>query len=226
MVLLIVALGILAALYGPQWWARHTLLTYNRTDYFSGTGLEFARLLVERLGLEGVRVEEHPTSSHYDPEQRVVAMESRLAKRKTLSAVVVAAHEVGHAQQHAQGFPAFEARGRLVLLGAQVEKIGYLAFIILPLVAVLLRIPAVGAIMLFFAGGVLIMPVCIHLLTLPVEMDASFNRALPILRSGPYIPDDDYPAARQILTACSLTYVAAALAGFLNVWRWLRFLRR
>ena len=67
--------------------------------------------------------------------------------------------------------------------------------------------------------------VVIHLVTLPVEFDASFNRALPILDQGGYLPPDDMPAARRILMACALTYVAASLAGLLNLWRWIRFLR-
>ena len=67
--------------------------------------------------------------------------------------------------------------------------------------------------------------VVIHLVTLPVEFDASFNRALPILDRGGYLPRSDLPAARRILKACALTYVASSLAGLLNLWRWIRYLR-
>jgi Zn-dependent membrane protease YugP len=69
-------------------------------------------------------------------------------------------------------------------------------------------------------------PLLVHLLTLPTEFDASFNRALPLLASGKYIPHEDLPAAKKILLACALTYVANALVGLLNVWRWIRILRR
>ena len=69
-------------------------------------------------------------------------------------------------------------------------------------------------------------PIFLHLLTLPVEFDASFNKALPLLKQGRYIPESDYKAARQILLACALTYVAAALTDLLNIWRWIRVLRR
>jgi hypothetical protein len=62
----------------------------------------------------------------------------------------------------------------------------------------------------------------IHLITLPVEWDASFKRALPLLEAGRYIPESDLPAARRILRAAALTYVAGALASLLNLWRWLR----
>ena len=66
----------------------------------------------------------------------------------------------------------------------------------------------------------------VHFVTLPVEFDASFGRALPILREGQYINKNDYRAARRILTACALTYLASSLSGLLNFWRWLKLLRR
>jgi len=66
----------------------------------------------------------------------------------------------------------------------------------------------------------------VHLVTLPVEFDASFGRALPILREGQYISKTDYRAARKILLACALTYVASSLSGLLNFWRWIKVFRR
>ncbi|MFC1774679.1 zinc metallopeptidase [Pseudomonadota bacterium] len=68
-----------------------------------------------------------------------------------------------------------------------------------------------------------------HLLHLgldPVEWDASFRRALPLLEAGDYLSPDDLRNARQILTAAALTYVAGSLASLLNLWRWLRLLKR
>jgi hypothetical protein len=80
---------------------------------------------------------------------------------------------------------------------------------------------------MFLGGlGTLGIPVLVPLLTLPAEFDASFNRALPLLQSGNYIPPEDIPAAKKILAACALTYVAASLLGILNVWRWIRILRK
>ena len=63
-------------------------------------------------------------------------------------------------------------------------------------------------------------------MTLPVEFDASFNRALPILREGGYLSERDLPAARDILRACAMTYLARSLASLLNVARRLPILRR
>ncbi len=88
------------------------------------------------------------------------------------------------------------------------------------------RAPSVGVLMFIGGFATLCIPVLIHLLTLPTEFDASFRRALPLLISGSYIPPEDLPAARKILIACALTYVASSLMGLLNVWRWIRVLRR
>ncbi|MCH8261803.1 MAG: zinc metallopeptidase [Proteobacteria bacterium] len=73
---------------------------------------------------------------------------------------------------------------------------------------------------------ILILPVLVHLITLPVEWDASFKRALPVLIAGKYIPESAIPIAKRILTAAALTYLAASLASILNFYRWLIFLRR
>nr|MDJ0982694.1 zinc metallopeptidase [Kiloniellales bacterium] len=67
--------------------------------------------------------------------------------------------------------------------------------------------------------------VVVHLATLPVEFNASFARALPILDRGGYLPKRDLPAARRILRAAALTYVAGSLASLLNLWQWIRYLR-
>jgi Zn-dependent membrane protease YugP len=224
--LLLFALLFLSILYGPQWWARYTLARYNRKEYFSGTGLDFARMLVETLELKDVQVDVSLTGDHYDPSEKRVGLSPNVANRRTLSAVVVASHEVAHALQDAKAYPPLSARVRLIKLAAAVERAGYLVFIIFPLMGVVLRAPIMGVLILIGAGVILVMPVLVHLITLPVELDASFNRALPLLMSGPYIPEEDLPAARRILTACALTYVASALAGFFNVWRWARMLRK
>ena len=70
------------------------------------------------------------------------------------------------------------------------------------------------------------LPILLHMITLPVEFDASFNRALPILEQGNYLPAAAMPMARRILMAAALTYVAASLASLLNFYRWLAILRR
>ena len=221
------ALVALAALViGPGLWARHMLERYGRDEYFSGTGIDLARILVEDLRLHGVRVETTDKGDHYDPVEKVVRLNPALAGRRSLTAVVVAAHEVGHAMQDQSGDGLLRLRTALVRAGIWAERIGAAAVMVAPLLGAALQVPVVGRLMLVAVACVLGIPVLVHLVTLPVEIDASFSRALPVLRSGRYIPPEDEAAARRILTACALTYLSQALAGMFNVLRWARIFRR
>ena len=223
---IIILIAIVAVLLGPAWWARFVLDRYNRDEYFSGNGFDLARLLLNRRNLGDVNVEETNIGSHYDPEQKTVGLTAEQCGRNTLTAVVVAAHEVGHAVQDHQGYRPLELRLKLVGLASRLERVGAGLMMAVPVVALVTRVPATGF-MLFLGGlGTLCIPLVVHLVTLPTEFDASFRRAMPLLVEDEYIPPEDIPAARRILWACSLTYVAGALVGLLNIWRWIRLLRR
>jgi Zn-dependent membrane protease YugP len=215
-----------AALFGPHLWAKHVLNRYNRQEYFSGTGIELARLVLERQNLNDVTVEVTDTADHYDPTGKTIRLTNKVCGRRTLTAVVVAAHEIGHAIQDHTGYKPLKTRTRMIGSAQKLERIGAVIMMGVPVLAGITRAPSVGVLM--FAGGfaTLCIPVLVHLLTLPTEFDASFNRALPLLSSGQYIPPEDIPAAKKILFACALTYVANSLIGLLNVWRWIRILRR
>jgi Zn-dependent membrane protease YugP len=216
---------LIAILYGPHLWARYVLNKYNKVEYFSGNGMTLARLILDKMEMSHVPVEVSDVGDHYDPEEKAVRLSNRTCGKKTLTAVVVAAHEVGHAIQDHHHFGPLKARTRLVRTAAKIEKMGAALMIAVPVIALVTRMPSIG--LLLFWGGLatLSVPLVVHLLTLPTEFDASFNRALPILSSGKFIPPEDLPAARKILMACALTYVAVALTGFLNIWRWIRILR-
>ena len=214
------------AVFGPHLWAKYILSRYNRQEYFSGSGIDLARLVVERLNLSDVTVEVTDTADHYDATGKTVRLTQKMCGRKTLTAVVVAAHEIGHAIQDQTGYKPLKTRTRMIGKAQKLERIGAAIMVAVPLLAAVTRAPSIGILM--FVGGfaTLCIPVGVHLLTLPTELDASFNRALPLLASGRYIPPEDVPAAKKILFACALTYVANSLIGLLNVWRWIRVLRR
>lgn len=95
-----------------------------------------------------------------------------------------------------------------------------------PFLIPLSHTPAVA--LLTFGAGFIAMgvPVMIHLSTLPVEFDASFKRALPLLEEGNYISKKDQKSAKRILLACAMTYVAASLSSLFNLWKWLKALKR
>ncbi|MFY0989650.1 zinc metallopeptidase [Halomonas sp. C05BenzN] len=224
MIILAVAL-LLAIFLLPNLWAKWVLDRHAlpRDDY-PGTGGEFAEHLLSRLGIDGVQVELTDQGDHYDPEARRVRLSRDIHGGRSLTAVTVAAHEVGHAIQHHRGYAPLMARSRLVAVAQQAEKIGALLMMAAPFLFILTRMP--GGMLIVLLAAVLSFGTAalVHLVTLPVEFDASFQRALPLLRE--YIPPYDMPGARHVLTACAFTYVAASLASLLNLGRWLVILRR
>ena len=222
----LVLLVLIALIAGPGLWARHVLERYGRDEYFSGTGIDLARILVRDLNLAGVSVETTELGDHYDSRDKVVRLNPASSGKRSLTAVVVAAHEVGHALQDQSGDGLLRFRTGLVMFGIWAERIGAAAIMIAPLLGAALQVPMVGRLLLVGAVFVLGIPVVVHLVTLPVELDASFNRALPLLKTGKYIPPEDERAARRILTACALTYLAQALASMFNILRWIRLFRR
>ena len=217
---------VLCIVFLPSWWARYILNRHNipRPD-MPGTGGELAIHLVNECGLKDVTVERTEKGDHYDPIGKVVRLSESNYDGKSLTAITVAAHEIGHAIQDHIGYRPLRLRTSLVGYAQFAERFGAVVLIALPFITVLTRAPAAGA-MTFMAGlTILLVPVLVHLITLPVEFDASFNRALPIL-SQRYLTSEEMPAARTILKACAFTYVAASLATLLNVWRWIAILRR
>ncbi|MEQ8235065.1 MAG: zinc metallopeptidase [Gammaproteobacteria bacterium] len=227
MIAILVVLA-LALVLGPQLWARHALKRHARArPDLPGNGGEFARHLLAQARMHDYRVERAAdgVGDHFDPTRRVVALSAAHHDQRSLAAVVVAAHEVGHAIQHHIGYRPLYARQRLARFAGVAEKLAALALVAMPFLAVVTRAPAAGAGLLLLGIGGMLIPVLVHLVTLPVELDASFRRALPILELG-YLERRDLPAARRILAACALTYVAGALASLLNFARWIRVLRR
>jgi Zn-dependent membrane protease YugP len=222
-ILLIVAFG-LAVL--PQMWIRGVLRRHavERSD-LPGTGGEFARHVLDEMKLGHVKVEETTLGDHYDPEAKVVRLLPQHFGGRSLAAVVVAAHEVGHAMQDATGYGPLVHRTRMAKQAASIERFGAVVMLAAPLVLLLVKSPHVIILELFLGMLILGSTVVMHAVTLPVELDASFRRALPLLRAGGYIGDRDLGAARQILRAAAFTYVAAAAMSLLDVMRWIRVLR-
>jgi uncharacterized protein len=226
---IILAMGsllLLAALLGPQWWVRHVLARHgvDRPD-LPGTGGELARHLLDEAGLRSVKVELTGHGDHYDPEERAVRLLPQHHDGRSVAAVAVAAHEVSHAVQHARGEPAFTRRFDLVKKVIWFDRLASGVLLLAPVVFILVKAPILLAVQLILGLLLLAVRILVHLVTLPVEFDASFDKALPVLERGRYLSTDDMPAARNVLQAAAWTYVAAALATLLNVAQWLRTLR-
>lgn len=222
--LALLALAFIALLFGPQIWVRRTMARHadERPD-FAGTGGELAQHLLEEAGLAHVRVEETDEGDHYDPEAKAVRLSQANYHGRSVTAAAVAAHEVGHAIQDAQGYRPLAIRQKLAKASVHVERIGAIVMIASPLMFAVTRAPVAMAAQI--AGAILILAftIAVHLVTLPTEFDASYRRALPTLQN--YLKAEDMPGARRVLRAAAVTYVAAALASLLDVMRWLRLMR-
>lgn len=227
MQVLLIMLLLCGLLFGPGVWVRRVMARYERpAERYPGTGAELARHLLDRHGLQDVRVEAVAGGDHYDPRERAVRLHPGRYHGRSLTAVTVAAHEVGHALQDALAYPPLRLRTRLVGVVQPLERFGAILLMSAPLVVLITRAPLASV--LLVAGGLLSLATSalVHLVTLPVEFDASFGRALPLLRRERALYEADYRHARRILTAASLTYLAASLFSLLNVARWWALLRR
>ncbi len=224
---LLIIIAIIALIFGPSYWVKHTLEKYSYPqDRYPGTGAELARILLDWAKLQAVKVEETDQGDHYDPIQKVVRLTPDKFNGKSLTAITVAAHEVGHAIQDRDGYLPLRLRTRLVQLAAPAEKLGAAILMMAPVIVAVTRAPVMGV--LFLVGGLLTLGAAtlVHLVTLPMEMHASFARALPMLEKGNYLIKGDEPHARRILRAAAWTYVSASLMTLLNIGRWWAILRR
>jgi Zn-dependent membrane protease YugP len=210
----------------PQLLVRGTIERHgkDRPD-LPGTGGELARHLLDRFGLDDIGVERTEIGDHYDPDAKVVRLLDRHHDGRSLSAVAVAAHEVGHALQDAGGERLLAWRQRLAKLAQATDRMASVFFIASPVLGILARTPLAFAALVGIGLLLLSVRVIVNLITLPVEFDASFGKALPILREGAYLDETDMPAARSVLRAAAFTYVASALVSLVNLARWIRVLR-
>ena len=224
--LLVILALVLGLAVLPQVWVRRVIARHSvdRPD-FAGTGGQFARHLLDGMKLHHVKVEATDLGDHYDPDAKAVRLLPQHLQGRTLSALVIAAHETGHAMQDATDYRPLKDRTRLARQAIWIEKVGAVVMLAAPIMMVVAKAPHLMLVQALAGVLILGMSIAMHAYTLPVEYDASFRRALPLLEAGRYIPDQDLPAARQILRAAAFTYVAAAAMSLLDVARWIRVLR-
>ena len=225
--MVVIVLMLLSILFGPSLWVSYVLRKYNRypETNFPGTGGELARHLLDRFDLQDVKVEVAETGDHYNPIDRSVALTQDKYDGKTLAAIVIAARECGHAIQHARREPLFLLRHRLAQSAQGAQIVGSALLAASPLIGGLAVSPHLSLLSLTGAFMVLGYGVVVQLATLPVEFDASYKKALPLLRTG-YLSEHQLAPSKTILRAAALTYVAGTLVQLLNFWRWMTVLRR
>lgn len=228
MPILIIGAVLAVLVYVPSFWVRRVMQKYSaeRTD-LPGTGGELAEHLIKRFQLDGVTVEEtQPFRDHFDPKDQVVRLSPDNFNGKSLTAIAVATHEVGHAIQFHRKEKIFELRKRYLPKAQLLNQAGVAIMWAFPIIAIGLRNPFAVGIVISLSLLLQLAGAFAYLIILPEEWDASFNKALPILIDGEYVQENQIPSVRKILKAAALTYFAAALANVLNVGRWFMILKR
>ena len=218
---------LLSLVFLPGLWVRRVLERYSvPDDRYSGTGAELARHLLDLHGLQKVAVEATEAGDHYDPMEKAVRLTPDKHDSRSLTAITVAAHEVGHAIQDNEAYAPLRFRTWLVRLSGPLQRLGAGVLMVSPFIGAITRLPQLGVLM--FAAGFLTLATSsiVHLVTLPTVFDASFGRALPILDRHAILKKADRPHARRLLTAAAMTYVAASLMSLLSIARWWAILRR
>ena len=225
---IILILALLLLIYGPQLWVRYVISKYSKEiEDMPGTGAELAKHLLERFEMHDYVVEQTDANrDHFSPSEKAVRLGPNNYNGKSLSAIAIAAHEVGHAIQFHKQEPVSVLRSRYTPPAKILESAGVWLLRLLPVIALAVKVPSI---IIAIAGISLVLQLLGALMLLsilPEEWDASFKKALPILTKGEYIPAHFEPAIRKVLKAAALTYFAGALANILNIARLFLLLRR
>ena len=218
---------ILAVIFGPSLWVKLVMKKYSsEKPEIPGTGGELAKHLIDRFSLKDVTVEITELGDHYDPIEKKVRLLREHYESKSLTAIAIAAHEVGHAIQDQQGDKRLATRTKMIPVVDKVARLSAIIISLSPVIGIITRHPMPFSLLLVLGLSGLIARMMVHAVTLPIEFDASFSKALPLLRGGKYVSQSNEKAVTQILRAASLTYVSAALADILNLGRWIVLLSR
>ena len=219
LMILIFGMSMLAQFYLTSTYGRFSRIRNGRNL----TGAEVARDILDANGLQHVSVEMVPgqLSDHYDPIHKAVRLSEGNYSQPSLAALAVAAHEVGHAIQDAKAYAPLVVRARMVPTLNVAANLGQVALMI----GLFMLASSFGQTMLMIGLVGLGLTLVFHLVTLPVEFDAS-ARALRVLEGNGYLTREENSGARSVLTAAAMTYVVAALGALATLVYYLGFLRR
>lgn len=196
--------------------------TYSQKRTYRGlTGAQVARQILDTDGLHNVEVEEVQgfLSDHYDPRTRVLRLSPKVAREPSIAAVGVAAHEAGHALQHANGYVPLQIRSAMVpavQFGATFAPFIIFGGIILQIA---LGMSGLGEGIAWVGVAAYGLVVLFSLITLPVEIDAS-SRAKKLLYQHNIVDKTELQGVTKVLNAAAWTYIVAALAALMQLLYW------
>ncbi len=178
-------------------------------------GFEFGRELLQEHNLDDVKIESTKLGDHYDLiNKKVMVLEDRL-KKKSLTSITIICHEIAHAIQHKENYKPLKRRNVIIKSTAWITQLG--SGILLIGFPIIFATGSYGfiKICLAVAGLSLLISALIHIITLDVEIDASFNKAYPIIKQK--VPVEYHKACRSILLAAALTYVIGVFRSFFSL---------
>jgi uncharacterized protein len=192
-------------------WVRSSYSKYSKQMSASGlAGVQVARMILDRNNLSNVRVEPvaGQLTDHYDPRAKMVRLSESNFRGSSVAAVSVAAHECGHAIQDGSGYLPMKLRAGLFPVVAFSSQIWLPLF----LIGIFVGAPLFVQLAAILFAGVL----AFHLVTLPVEIDAS-RRAYGFLTRYGILSHTEADGTKRVLTAAAFTYIVAALTAFLTL---------
>ena len=179
------------------------------------TGFEFGRELLQEHNLNDVQIEGTKLGDHYDLiNKKVMVLEDRLGK-KSLTSITIICHEIAHAIQHKENYKPLKRRNVIIRSTSWITQLG--SGILLIGFPIIFATGSYGfiKICLAIAAFSLLISALIHIITLDVEIDASFNKAYPIIKQK--VPAEYHEACRSILLAAALTYVIGVFRSFFSL---------
>ncbi len=182
-----------------------------------------ARQILDNNGLQNVRIEHISgnLTDHYDPSANVVRLSDAVYGKTSVSAIGVAAHECGHACQHAENYTPIVIRSKLVPVTNICSRLWYFVL----LIGIVLSEMTIGTPLIYLSIGMFAAVVLFQIVTLPVEFDAS-SRALKTLDSCYILESSEIPKAKKVLRAAAMTYVTALVVSLLQLLRLILSTRR
>ncbi len=205
-----------------QWMVKRRFNKYAQVRTMRGmTGAEVAREILRTNGLHNVTVEETQgfLSDHYDPRSRALRLSPEVYGTPSISAVGVAAHEAGHALQHAKGYFPLQIRSAMVPATQFGTWLGPIIIIGGILLEMFLNLSGFGIMIAWFGVALYAIVALFTVVTLPVELDAS-NRAKKLLYEYNIVDRQELDGVTSVLNAAAWTYFVAALAAILELARW------
>ena len=207
----------LLSLFLPSIWVNYVLRKNNEIlPDMPFTGNQLGQKLLIENKLENVLIEPIKQIDHYNPIEKKVHISEDKLHKKSITSIAVVAHEIGHAIQDKENYKPLILRQKLIQKTAIFQRIGsFLLIIGLPSIFAFTKSPFITFLAAIIIMGCLSTNVLIHLITLPVEFDASFKKALPILQK--YVPKENMRQCRSVLRAAAFTYLAQSVVSIFRL---------